>query len=143
MRFSISFFLSVLLLLGIADAGWREECGEAGNAQFNILWEKPMLSTLCPSVSEKRKICTMLDLSYCLMNSHGHLTPTINGNFHRSCEKCHLTGRNNTILSCSCRMFGKDAPFQDTEVDLEDFVTNRDGYLGCWKSQPLKCIGFQ
>lgn len=72
----ITFVLSALLLLGIANAGWREECNFGGGAQFNIIDEVPYLSTLCPN-DKGRQICTMLDLSYCLMNSHGHLIPTI------------------------------------------------------------------
>ncbi|KAI1421284.1 hypothetical protein F5Y12DRAFT_37993 [Xylaria sp. FL1777] len=76
MQFFLSFLLSAQLFLGIANAGWREECGFGGNAQFNIINAVPYLSTLCPSPTG-RQICTMLDLSYCLMNSLGHLTATI------------------------------------------------------------------
>ncbi|KAH8164905.1 hypothetical protein CIB48_g3339 [Xylaria polymorpha] len=94
MHLFIFFPLPILLLLSITDARWREECNFGGNAQFNIIYAKPYLSTLCPS-SSGRQICTMLDLSYCLMNSHGHVIATIN-----------------------CQMFGKNAPYQDTEVDL-------------------------
>ncbi|KAI0449440.1 Cyanovirin-N [Xylaria acuta] len=142
MHLFMSFLLPVLLLLGVANAGWREECNFGGNAQFNIIHAKPYLSTLCPSSSSGRQICTMLDLSYCLMNSHGHLIATINGHFERSCKNCHLTGANETVLSCGCRMFGKNAPYQDTEVDLDDVVDNRDGRLGCWDSEPHTCPGF-
>ncbi|KAI1165182.1 Cyanovirin-N [Nemania serpens] len=118
MQLLISFLLSALLLFGIADAGWREECNFGGNAQFHIIRETPYLSTLCPS-STGRQICTMLDLSYCFMNSHGHLISTINGHFEKSCKDCKLTGDNGTVLSCGCRMFGKDpAPYQNTEIDL-------------------------
>ncbi|KAI1734657.1 Cyanovirin-N [Xylaria scruposa] len=141
MQFPIIYLLPILILLGIANAGWREECNYGGNAQFNIIHAKPYLSTLCPS-SSGRQICTMLDLSYCLMNSHGHLVATINGHFERSCTNCHLTGVNATVLSCSCKMFGKNAPYQDTEVELEDIVHNRDGRLGCWDSKPNTCPGF-
>ncbi|KAK5630893.1 hypothetical protein RRF57_006608 [Xylaria bambusicola] len=143
MRLSLPFVISSAILPGVASAGWREECNFGGNAQFNIIHAKPYLSTLCPS-STGRQICTMLDLSYCIMNSLGHLTATINtsGHFERSCENCHLTGRNNTVLSCSCRMFGKNAPWQDAEVDLEDLIENRDGRLGCWDSKPHTCPGF-
>ncbi|KAI1435949.1 hypothetical protein GGR50DRAFT_653974 [Xylaria sp. CBS 124048] len=85
----------------------------------------------------------MLDLSYCLMNAYGHLAPTINGNFDQTCTECTLTGPNATILSCSCQMFGNHAPFRLTEVDLEDIVVNKDGYLICWDSQPENCPGFE
>ncbi|KAI1150375.1 hypothetical protein F4825DRAFT_427046 [Nemania diffusa] len=71
-----SLLLSLILLLGIANAGWREECSFGGNAQFHIINTHAFLSTLCPS-STGRQICTMLDLGYCIMNSHGHLIATI------------------------------------------------------------------
>ncbi|KAJ8107330.1 hypothetical protein ONZ43_g6767 [Nemania bipapillata] len=134
-------FTNFLFLLGIVNAGWREECSFGGNAQFHIINAVPYLSTLCPS-STGRQICTMLDLSYCIMNSHGHLVATINGHFERSCENCRLTGTNATVLSCSCRMFGKGAPYQDTSIDLEGVVQNRDGRLACWDSEPHTCPGF-
>lgn len=76
MQVSFSLLVPSALLSGVAGAGWREECSFGGNAQFNIIHAKPYLSTLCPS-STGRQICTMLDLSYCLMNSLGHLTATI------------------------------------------------------------------
>ncbi|KAI2633955.1 Cyanovirin-N [Xylaria nigripes] len=142
MRFTASAVLSVLPLLGTASAGWREDCGDSGNAQFNFIHDTPYLSTLCPS-STGRLICTMLDLSYCYRNANGHLAATINGNFDRSCKDCKLVGRNATILSCSCQMFGKDAPWQDAEADLEDIVSNKDGYLTCWDSEPEVCPGFE
>ncbi|KAJ2987284.1 hypothetical protein NUW58_g4591 [Xylaria curta] len=135
------FLLSILFLSGTADAGWREECNFGGNAQFNIIHARPYLSTLCPS-STGRQICTILDLSYCLMNSHGHLIATINGHFERSCKDCRLTGANATILSCGCRMFGKNAPYQATEVDLECFITiGQPGDMGkplprLWNKDP-------
>ncbi|KAI0965277.1 Cyanovirin-N [Xylaria arbuscula] len=141
MQFVARFLLSALLLIGIANAGWREDCDFGGNGQFTIIYDTPYLSTLCPS-STGRQICTMLDLSYCLMNSLGHLTATINGHFERSCQKCRLTGRNATVLSCSCRILGKNAPWQNTEVDLEDIVENRNGFLSCWDSKPDVCPGF-
>lgn len=50
------------------------------------------------------------------------------GHFERSCKNCHLTGANATILSCSCQMFGKNAPYQDTEVDLGE---PHNIYLSC------------
>ncbi|KAI1822995.1 Cyanovirin-N [Xylaria intraflava] len=139
MRFSASITLS---LLPLVNAGWREDCGASGNAQFHIIRDAPYLSTLCPS-STGRLICTMLDLSYCLMNSLGHLVPTINGNFNRSCKDCELTGPNATVLSCSCQMFGRNAPWVAAEVDLEEVVFNKDGFLTCWDSQPLTCPGFE
>ncbi|KAI0115555.1 Cyanovirin-N [Nemania sp. FL0031] len=141
MQFLPSLVLLVLSLLGVANAGWREECNFGGNAQFHVIHERPYLSTLCPSHTG-RQICTMLDLSYCLMNSNGHLVATINGHFERSCESCKLTGANATVLSCSCRMFGKNAPLQATEIDLEGVVQNRDGRLGCWDSELHTCPGF-
>ncbi len=76
MQFFVSFLVSALLLLGLANAGWREDCDFGGNGQFNVIHDIPYLSTLCPSPTG-RQICTMLDLSYCLMNSLGHLTATI------------------------------------------------------------------
>ncbi|KAI0201167.1 Cyanovirin-N [Astrocystis sublimbata] len=133
--------LPVALLLGVASAGWREECNFGGNAMFNVIHETPYLSTLCPSYAGIQ-ICTMLDLSYCLMNSHGHLAKTINGGFDKSCVNCHLTGDNGTVFFCSCRMFGKNAPYQDAEIDLEDVVYNKDGRLTCWDSKPMTCPGF-
>ncbi|KAI0407421.1 Cyanovirin-N [Xylaria palmicola] len=117
MQPSAPLLLPAALLFGSANAGWREECSFASNAQFNVIDGTPYLSTLCPD-STNRQICTMLDLSYCLINTHGHLTATINGHFERSCKNCRLTGRNGTILFCGCRMFGKDAPYQDTAIDL-------------------------
>ncbi|TGJ76148.1 hypothetical protein E0Z10_g10919 [Xylaria hypoxylon] len=135
MRFFISVLLSALLLPGIANAGWREECNFGGNAQFNIIHAKPYLSTLCPS-STGRQICTMLDLGYCFMNSLGHLTATINGHFERSCQNCRLTGANATILSCSCQMFGKDAPWQDTEVDLVGGFLRPSVAKSLWSRSP-------
>ncbi|KAI1128644.1 Cyanovirin-N [Nemania abortiva] len=137
----LTFVLSVLLLLGIANAGWREECNFGGNAQFHVINEAPYLSTLCPSHTG-RQICTMLDLGYCIMNSHGHLVATINGHFEKSCQNCRLEGANATVLACSCRMFGKNAPWQDTEIDLEGVVENRDGHLACWDSELHTCPGF-
>ncbi|KAI3317848.1 Cyanovirin-N [Xylariaceae sp. AK1471] len=141
MQFSVFLILSLLHLLDATSAGWREECNYGGNAQFNIISGKPYLSTLCPS-SAGRQICTILDLSYCLMNARGNLVATINGHFERSCKNCHLTGTNATVLTCSCQMFGKDAPWQDTEVDLEDIVANQDGFLSCWDSEHKTCPGF-
>ncbi|KAI0531755.1 Cyanovirin-N [Xylaria digitata] len=141
MLFFISLLLSALLFPRTTDAGWREECDFGGNAMFNIIRDVPYLSTLCPS-STGRQICTMLDLSYCLMNSHGNLIPTINGHFERSCVGCHLTGRNGTVLHCSCLLFGKDAPYQVTELDLEEIVENRNGLLACWDSPTQLCPGF-
>ncbi|KAI1108549.1 Cyanovirin-N [Nemania sp. NC0429] len=142
MQLFIPFFLSILILLGIADAGWREDCNFGGNGQFHIIHEKPYLSTMCPDHNE-RQICTMLDLSHCIMNSHGHLIPTINGHFERSCENCHLTGDNGTILACACRMFGKPpAALQYTEIETDNLVENRDGLLGCFDSPPEVCPGF-
>ncbi|KAI0426544.1 Cyanovirin-N [Xylaria sp. FL1042] len=141
MQFLASFLLSALLLLSLASAGWREECDFGGNAQYNLMQGTPYLSTYCPDHTG-RQICTMLDLNSCLMNSLGHLTGTINGQFHRTCANCRLTGRNATVLSCSCRMFGKNAAWHTTEVDLEEVVENRDGHLACWDSAPMNCPGF-
>ncbi|KAI1272209.1 Cyanovirin-N [Xylaria sp. FL0933] len=141
MQFLMTFLLSALLLFGPAGAGWREECDFGGNAQYNLLDGTPTLSTYCPD-HIGRQICTMLDLSHCLMNSLGHLTGTINGHFERTCVNCHLTGRNNTVLSCTCRLFGKDAPWNTAEVDLEQVVENRDGHLACWDSEPEECPSF-
>ncbi|KAI8625527.1 Cyanovirin-N [Xylariaceae sp. FL1651] len=139
MQFWASIKPSLITLLPVANAGWREECSVGGNAQFHIIAGKPYLSTICPSSAGP--VCTMLDLSYCYMNSHGHLASTINGHFEKSCKGCQLTGANATILSCSCEMFGKDAPWQDAEIDLEDLVENQNGLLTCWNGGQKKCPG--
>ncbi|GAP91405.1 hypothetical protein SAMD00023353_6300500 [Rosellinia necatrix] len=144
MHISINLVVSLLIfLVGMTNAGpgWRTECNFGGNAMFNILQGVPYLSTYCPDHTG-RQICTMLDLNYCLMNSNGHLIRTIGGNFLNSCKDCHLIGRHNTFLSCNCQMFGKDSPWQNTQIDLENVVTNRDGRFACWDSKPMVCPGF-
>ncbi|KAI0020340.1 Cyanovirin-N [Xylariomycetidae sp. FL0641] len=125
-----SVVLAFASLAAPSAAKWRLECGEPGNGQFNMLDDVPTLSTICPG--PHGLVCTTLDLSLCYMNKNGHLVPVINGGFERSCRDCHLTGTNHTIFACDCRKFGKNAPWQYTEVDTEKLIVPIDGLLSCW-----------
>ncbi|KAI1340780.1 Cyanovirin-N [Xylariaceae sp. FL0016] len=127
-------------LIGITAAIWRAACSHGGDAQFHTIQQRPILSTIC--VGSQGPVCTKLDLGRCYMNKNGHLMAVQNGGFDRSCTGCHLTGINMTVLACDCKMFGKDAPFQHTEVETEDLVQADDGMLTCWGAGKQACFDF-
>ncbi|KAI1494105.1 hypothetical protein F5X96DRAFT_666177 [Biscogniauxia mediterranea] len=135
--------ITIMALVGLflfpdaAQAEWRSTCDYP---QFNIIWGAPFMSTICRG-SSQGPLCVMLDLSHCYMNSHGHLAAVQNGHFERSCRDCHFTGENHTVFACNCEMFGRDAPWQYTEIETNDLVENKDGLLACWDGGQRKCPG--
>ncbi|CAJ2506502.1 Uu.00g006320.m01.CDS01 [Anthostomella pinea] len=143
MHLATNIAVALVALVTTAQAAWRMACGKGGNAQFHIIHDRPYLSTLCSMTpdDDHKQMCTMLDLGGCYQNSNGHLLATINGRFEHSCQHCHLTGVNKTIFACDCQMFGKNAPWQYTEIETEDLIENQAGFLTCWNAGHQKCPG--
>ncbi|KAK4464026.1 hypothetical protein QBC42DRAFT_264160 [Cladorrhinum samala] len=79
---------------------------------------------------------TQMDMNLCVANDNGRLVGRDNGNYLRSCYSCAQGGLRivdapyNSFLQCMCvSSSGKEAP---TEVDLDPFLQNVDGYLSCY-----------
>ncbi|WQF79328.1 Putative cyanovirin-N [Colletotrichum destructivum] len=84
------------------------------------------------------------DLSKCLQNVNGTLTPHPAGHFRRGCGGCAIQDPfKPTIYTCKCGTDVKNGPqqFVDTTVDLNDFIGNHEGALFCHGVNEKRLMG--
>ncbi|KAF4589817.1 CVNH domain-containing protein [Ophiocordyceps camponoti-floridani] len=74
-------------------------------------------------------ICSRLDLSHCLTNQDGYLSPPLDAEgFKTSCPSCHVEQQGQKLF-CICQR--ADRSFNYTWVDLDGIIDVREGLLTC------------
>ncbi|KAI9148705.1 hypothetical protein HJFPF1_10746 [Paramyrothecium foliicola] len=92
-----------------------------------------MYSTLLYSDCYTRdgvKRLTHIDLLNCLVNRCGVLLPGRGGRYNDSCDTRYCKIVDGTYIECACRTC--DGGSLVTKVNLNDFITNENGYLNCF-----------
>ncbi|RDA94618.1 hypothetical protein CP533_2488 [Ophiocordyceps camponoti-saundersi (nom. inval.)] len=113
--------------LGPAAAQLSTRCLFVGFSDGNA--SHPVAYTSKCSVSEQgeAEVCSQLDLSHCLRNSNGSLSPSGEadaGNFKETCPSCHVEDKGKKLF-CVCQR--EDRTFGYSSVDLDNVIIIREG----------------
>ncbi|RDA85506.1 hypothetical protein CP532_2176 [Ophiocordyceps camponoti-leonardi (nom. inval.)] len=113
--------------LGPATAQLSARCLFVGFSDGTA--SRPVSYTSKCSVSDQgeAKVCSQLDLSHCLKNSNGSLSPSGEanaGNFKQTCPSCHVEDKGKKLF-CVCQR--QDRTFGNTSVDLDNVITVKEG----------------
>ncbi|KAE8153710.1 hypothetical protein BDV25DRAFT_18392 [Aspergillus avenaceus] len=94
------------------------------------------LEAECSVAGQKKRVKTSLDLNHCLTSTGSALVPKKDGQFWggMGCHSCEFRDKEKQkkgIMRCSC-MTTQLGAFLFQEVDLNELIANRYGFLECY-----------
>ncbi|KAH8434892.1 CVNH domain-containing protein [Aspergillus melleus] len=117
----LQYIIPALSLVTFAAAGdYKASCDvlDLSNNQY--------LNAQCGGPNGKLR--TILDLNKCIgVNPDGTMLPLADGKYAKRCQLCGLS--DSSVMTCNC-LDGGDKT-QVVSIDLNDLVSNVDGYLHC------------
>ncbi|KAK4040427.1 hypothetical protein C8A01DRAFT_35569 [Parachaetomium inaequale] len=133
MKLAPALSMGLALLPGMVSAGggFYNSCKENWHMEGNLM------ITECKKANGQY-MRSRQDMNLCIGNSFGTLRAADNGGFTASCGACqqgqvpYVGGQPPTpYIACSCKN-GNGNQEAFTNLNLNDFVENRDGYIWCF-----------
>ncbi|SPO06385.1 uncharacterized protein DNG_09074 [Cephalotrichum gorgonifer] len=130
----IIFFTAFISMWAVTDAGFFDSCrdikAEGGRGMI--------VSAICQQrVAASQERYTELDLGKCIANHDGHAVAQQGGALDKSCDECRFN-LGTSIMTCFCK--NSSGFFPRSEIDLDEFISNEDGFMCCGKGHCSKFV---